>query len=56
VCDERLFRDSPDGAFSLLHLWTRAEADGRLFGLVHDGKWFHVGTAQALAEAERLLA
>jgi len=56
VCDERLFRDSPDGAFSLLHLWTRAEADGRLFGLVHDGTWFHVGTAQALAEAERLLA
>jgi N-acetyl-alpha-D-muramate 1-phosphate uridylyltransferase len=55
ICDSRLFRDSPDGAFSLLKLWTRAEADGRLFGLVHDGDWFHVGTPQALAEAERLL-
>jgi MurNAc alpha-1-phosphate uridylyltransferase len=56
VCDQRLFRDSPDGPFSLLKLWTRAEAQGRLFGLVHDGDWFHVGTPQALAEAERMLA
>jgi MurNAc alpha-1-phosphate uridylyltransferase len=50
-----LLRDSPDGPFSLLKLWTRAEAEGRLFGLVHDGDWFHVGTPQALAEAEALL-
>jgi N-acetyl-alpha-D-muramate 1-phosphate uridylyltransferase len=55
VCDSRLFQESPDGPFSLLKLWTRAEADGRLFGIVHDGDWFHVGTLQALAEAERLL-
>ena len=47
--------DSPDGPFSLLKLWNRAEAAGRLFGLVHDGQWFHVGTPQALAEAERVL-
>lgn len=56
VCDARLFRDSPDGAFSLLRLWNRAEAAGRLFGLVHDGRWFHVGTPQQLAQAERDLA
>jgi MurNAc alpha-1-phosphate uridylyltransferase len=56
VCDSRLFKESPDGPFSLLKLWNRAEADGRLFGLVHDGHWFHVGTPQALAEAERRLA
>jgi len=56
ICDARLLRDSPDGPFSLLRLWNRAEAQGRLFGLVHDGEWFHVGTPQALAEAERLLA
>jgi MurNAc alpha-1-phosphate uridylyltransferase len=55
ICDSRLLRDSPDGPFSLLKLWTRAEAEGRLFGLVHDGDWFHVGTPQALAEAEALL-
>lgn len=55
ICDSRLMRNSPDGPFSLLKLWTRVEAEGRLFGLVHDGDWFHVGTPQALAEAERLL-
>lgn len=55
VCDARLMHDSPEGPFSLLKLWNRAEATGRLFGLVHDGQWFHVGTPQALAEAERVL-
>jgi len=56
ICDARLFRDSPNGPFSLLKLWTRAEETGRLHGLVHDGRWFHVGTPQALAEAEKALA
>jgi MurNAc alpha-1-phosphate uridylyltransferase len=56
ICESRLFRASPDGPFSLLKLWTRAEAEGRLFGLVHDGDWFHIGTPRALAEAERRLA
>jgi MurNAc alpha-1-phosphate uridylyltransferase len=55
VCDARLLQDSPDGPFSLLKLWNRAETAGRLFGLVHDGQWFHVGTPNALAEAERVL-
>lgn len=56
ICHPRLFRDSPDGAFSLLQLWHRAEAEGRLFGLDHDGDWFHVGTPEALALAEREFA
>ena len=56
VCDARLFRDSPEGPFSLLRLWNRAEAMKRLYGLIHDGDWFHVGTPWALAEAERVLA
>lgn len=55
ICDDRLLRDAPDGPFSLLKLWTRAEAAGRLFGLVHDGQWFHVGTPHALAAAEEVL-
>ncbi len=56
ICDSRLFRLSPEGPFSLVQLWHRAQAAGHLYGLVHDGKWFHVGTPQALAEAERVLA
>jgi MurNAc alpha-1-phosphate uridylyltransferase len=55
ICDRRLFHESPDGPFSLLKLWTRAEAAGRLHGLAHDGQWFHVGTPQALREAEQVL-
>ena len=56
VCDRRLFDDSPDGAFSLLQLWNRAEAAHRLVGIIHDGDWFHIGTPSALATAERVLA
>jgi N-acetyl-alpha-D-muramate 1-phosphate uridylyltransferase len=56
LCDARLFRDSPKGRFSLLELWNRAEAVGRLFGVFNGGDWFHIGTPQALAEAERVLA
>ncbi len=53
ICDSRLFHESPDGPFSLLRLWNRAEAAGRLHGLAHDGQWFHIGTPQALREAEQ---
>jgi len=56
VCDSRLFRGTPEGPFSLLRLWNRAQAAGHLYGLVHDGEWFHVGTPQALAEAGKVLA
>jgi MurNAc alpha-1-phosphate uridylyltransferase len=56
LCDVRLFRNSPEGRFSLLELWHRAEAAGRLFGVFNGGDWFHIGTPQALAEAERVLA
>lgn len=48
----RLFKDAPDGAFSLNLLYDWAMEKGRLSGIVHDGDWFHVGTANGLAEAE----
>jgi len=44
ILHPRLFADAPDGAFSLNLLYDRAEAAGRLHGLVHDGEWYHVGT------------
>jgi MurNAc alpha-1-phosphate uridylyltransferase len=52
LCDARLFKDSPDGKFSLNLLWDRALAEGRLYGMRLDGHWMHVGTPAALAEAE----
>ncbi len=51
----RLFVDAPQGAFSMNLLWDRAIAQGRLFGLAHDGHWLHVGTADAIKEAEDFL-
>jgi N-acetyl-alpha-D-muramate 1-phosphate uridylyltransferase len=46
-----LFEDMP-AVFSLNRLFDRAEAAGRLFGRRLDGVWLHVGTPQAIAEAE----
>ena len=36
-------------------LWDRAAATGRLHGLVHDGRWIHVGSPGAIAHAEKAL-
>ncbi len=55
VLHPRLLRGAPSGAFSLNRVWDVAEAEGRLYGLMHDGLWFHVGTPGDLAEAQRYL-
>ena len=52
LCDERLFKDAPEGRFSLNLLWDRALARGKLYGMRLDGRWMHVGSPEALAEAE----
>ncbi|MGQ0664275.1 MAG: nucleotidyltransferase family protein [Pseudomonadota bacterium] len=52
ILHPRLFALAPSGAFSLRLLFDRAEAAGRLWGLVHDGQWFHVGDPEGVAEAE----
>lgn len=51
-----LFADTPDGPFSLNLLFDRAIEAGRLFGLRLDGLWMHVGTPEAIAEAETCYA
>jgi MurNAc alpha-1-phosphate uridylyltransferase len=51
----RLFDDAPSGAFSTNVFWDRAIAAGRLFGMVHPGLWFDVGTPQAVKRTEALL-
>lgn len=55
ILHPRLFEGCPEGKFSLNILYDRALAHGRLYGLVHDGGWYHVGTPEALPEVERLL-
>jgi len=45
----------PDGAFSILPVWWRLQGQGRLFGVVMDAFWMHVGDPAARAEAEARL-
>jgi len=55
VAHPRLFDDSGDGAFSLNLVWDKAIAAGRAFGLRMEGIWMHVGSSDALAQAEQQL-
>ena len=47
-----LFAGAPGGAFALTALFDRAQEAGRLHGLRLEGTWMHVGTPDAIGEAE----
>jgi MurNAc alpha-1-phosphate uridylyltransferase len=55
IAAPRLFDTTPVGAFSLNLVWDRAIAAGRLFGTRLDGRWMHVGTPDAVREADALI-
>ena len=55
ILHPRLFDGAEQGAFSLNRLYDKAAAAGRLWGLRHDGHWFHVGTPDQLREVEEAL-
>lgn len=55
IVSRRLFADAPDGPFSLNVLWNRAIEKGRVYGIVHQGLWFDVGTPPAIAKTEAIL-
>ncbi|MBL8574718.1 MAG: nucleotidyltransferase family protein [Hyphomicrobiaceae bacterium] len=48
----RLFAGAPSGKYSLNVLFDKAIEAGRLCGLRLDGTWLHVGTPEAIREAE----
>jgi MurNAc alpha-1-phosphate uridylyltransferase len=52
VLRPELFKDAPAGAFSLTRLFDRAADAGRLHGLRLEGVWMHVGTPEAIKDAE----
>lgn len=56
ILHPRLFTDAPQGAFSLNRLFDVAIAAGRLYGVPMAGTWLHVGTPQAVVDAERAIA
>jgi MurNAc alpha-1-phosphate uridylyltransferase len=55
IAHPRLFAASPEGAFSLNLVWNRSIAAGRAWGMRMEGVWMHVGTPEALAQAEQCL-
>ena len=52
IVSPQLFASAPQGKFGLPRLFDAAEEAGRLFGLRLEGTWMHVGTPEAIAEAE----
>jgi MurNAc alpha-1-phosphate uridylyltransferase len=49
ILHRHLFRDSPDGPFSLRDLLFQATAQGRVSAQVHDGSWSDIGTHEDYA-------
>jgi len=50
-----LFDGMTVAPFSLNRIFDAAAEKGRLFGLVHDGDWYHVGTPEALEETTEII-
>jgi MurNAc alpha-1-phosphate uridylyltransferase len=56
ILSPRLIVEWPEGPFSTNLFWERALDAGRLWGMVHEGLWFDVGTPGAIKETEAALA
>lgn len=56
ILSPRVIRDWPEGPFSTNLFWNRAMETGRLWGAVHQGLWFDVGSPKAIRETEVALA
>jgi len=56
ILHPRIFTETPDGPFSLNLLFDRAIESGRLHGCRMNGLWLHVGTPDAIGEAEAAIA
>ncbi|HPF78951.1 MAG TPA: nucleotidyltransferase family protein, partial [Alphaproteobacteria bacterium] len=48
IVKPEVFEGTADGAFSFLDLMDKAQASGRLYGLIHDGEWHHISTPEEL--------
>ncbi|MGL4439909.1 MAG: nucleotidyltransferase family protein, partial [Bosea sp. (in: a-proteobacteria)] len=56
IIKPELLADAPAGRWSLNILFDRLIATGRLHGHVMHGEWLHVGTPEAIPEAEARFA
>lgn len=51
-----LFEDAPAGPFPLRRIYNKVQEADRLYGVTHDGEWYHVGTPASLKEVEEVIA
>lgn len=49
------FKDTPTGAFSLKKIFKKVSSAGKMYGIVHNAMWYHVGTPDAVLKTEQLL-
>lgn len=56
IVKPEIFTNLPGGPFSLNLLFDRALEQERMFGVRLDGLWLHVGTPEAIHEAEEAIA
>ncbi|MEL6380498.1 MAG: nucleotidyltransferase family protein [Pseudomonadota bacterium] len=55
ILDPGLLDDMPRGAFSTRTIWQKAAAMDAIFGALYPGTWLHVGTPEAITDAEAVL-
>lgn len=56
ILHPRIFENAPKGKFSLNRQFDEAIENQRMFGLRLEGLWLHVGTPDAIVEAEEAIA
>ncbi|MBO9712867.1 nucleotidyltransferase family protein [Sphingomonas sp.] len=56
ILSPRVIEAWPEGPFSTMLFWQRAIAAGRMWGVVHQGLWFDVGTPMAIGATEASLS
>ena len=55
LANTRKFTDISKNIFSINKLWDIGISKKRVYGIVHKGNWFHVGTPEELSYAEKIL-
>jgi MurNAc alpha-1-phosphate uridylyltransferase len=56
IVHPRIFDSTKGTSFSMNRLWDVAIEKGRLYGMRLDGVWIHVGTPEAVKDANAFLA
>ena len=55
ILKSKIFLKKKEKIFHLSSIYEQLIEKKRLFGLVYDGKWFHVGTLECLKEYKKML-